>query len=83
MIELRNAPWELVDSNHLDPLAQCQADAWSELYRYPVWAGVPAGETVTDGWSQPHTAPAAAGTYTLLQYVQNGHLVRHEWRKEQ
>ena len=38
-----------------------------------------AGATVTDGWSQKHTAPSADGLYPLYQYVQDGCLMGFRW----
>lgn len=70
--------WEPVSENHLDG----DTGTWGTLYRYPIFTGVPAGETVEDGWSQKHTAPSVPGIYTLYQYVQNGSLWGFEWNKE-
>jgi hypothetical protein len=79
MKEIRNAAWELVDQHHLDPMA---VEPWGELYRFPVYAEVSAGETVLDGFSRPHTAPKGEGTYTLFEYVQNGTHQYFEWAEE-
>ena len=80
MKEIRNAPLELVAENHLNP--DSNGEVWGDLYRYPIFSGVNAGETVKDGWSQPHTAPALPGLYTLFQYVQDGTLMGFRWALE-
>jgi hypothetical protein len=77
MKEIKNAHWEKVADNH--PNFDSNGDVWGTLYRYPIWEGVPAGATVTDGWSQKHTAPSAGGLYTLYQYVQDGCLMGFKW----
>lgn len=77
MTEIRNGAWELVAEENMNPISN--GDIWGELYRYPIWADVPAGVTVADGWGMKHTAPAAAGNYTLYQYVQDGTLMGFSW----
>ena len=79
MKEIRNAPWEKVADNH--PNFDSNGDVWGTLYRYPIFSGVNAGETVKDGWSQPHTAPSADGQYTLYQYVQDACLMGFRWER--
>lgn len=75
---LRNTNWSLVEEEYLD-LNSLQ---WGPLYRYAIYIGVPAGTTVKDGWSNPHTAPAESGTYSLYEYVSNGSLQGFRWAKE-
>ena len=70
--------WELVDDEHLD----LNSGRWGPLYRYPIYTGVPVGETVIDGFSQRHQAPLAAGTYVLYQYVQDGSISGPGWKWE-
>lgn len=73
-----NTPWELVDGLHLD----LNTGKWGPLYRYPIASGVAAGETVIDGWGQPHEAPAAPGPYVLYQYVQDASLQGFSWEAD-
>lgn len=80
MKELRGAQWELVAEMNMNP--DSNGEVWGSLYRYPIWVGVPSGATVTDGWSQKHTAPTEDGTYKLYQYVQNGTLMGFRWERE-
>ena len=73
------AYWETVMENHLDG----NTGEYGTLYRYHIFTGVSAGETVVDGWSQKHTAPSAPGFYTLYQYVQDGALQGFKWEIEE
>ena len=70
--------WELVNDEHLD----LNRGEWGRLYRYPIFTGVPAGETVVDGFSQRHQAPKAPGAYTLYQWVQDGSISGPGWTWE-
>ena len=79
MKEIRNAPWELVDEYHMNPVSN--GEVWGPLYRYPIFSEVRSGETVKDGWSQTHTAPSDPGIYTLYQYVQGAVLMGFRWEK--
>jgi hypothetical protein len=81
MKEIRNAPWELVSKENMNPVSN--GEVWGTLYRFPIWTEVPAGATVTDGWSQKHTAPSADGLYTLYQYVQDACLMGFKWEGTQ
>lgn len=80
MNQLKNAPWELVATDHPD--FDSNGEVWGDLHRYPIWQGVPSGETVIDGWGKPHTAPKGGGTYTLFQYVQDATLMGFKWERE-
>ena len=72
--------WEPVREMNLNP--DSNGEVWGTLYRYPIWAEVPAGAEVEDGWGQKHTAPSSHGTYTLYQYVQDGTLIGFRWVKD-
>lgn len=80
MERIYGADMEFVMHDHLDCLGN---PPWGDLYRIPIYRGVPACESFYDGYElREFTAPEGDGTYTLYVYVQGSTFQRYGWERE-